>query len=316
MLRLNDVEGDPQITNRAVAAVLDKVGDRLTEQDANRFRAEAYHHAARTVRELDRPVAAILEGGGRRALEALPRIGVRLASAIDEIVHSGSLRLLERLEGQSAPEDLFATIPGIGEELAHRIHEHLHVDTLEALEAAAHDGRLERVPGFGRDRVDLIRTYLDGHLSRSSRRRARGRRAAGGDHPPRPGVAVLLAIDRRYRDLAAAGALPTIAPRRFNPDNQRWLPIWHPHVGGWHVTALFSNSARAHQLGKTHDWVVIYYERDGEEDQCTVVTEHRGPLAGERVVRGRENECLEHYRSPIGRAEISAWAHAQAERLS
>ncbi len=35
---------------------------------------------------------------------------------------------------------------------------------------------------------------------------------------------------------------------------------------------------------------MIYCERDGHEDQCTVVTERRGPLAGRRVVRGREAE--------------------------
>ena len=52
-----------------------------------------------------------------------------------------------------------------------------------------------------------------------------------------------------------------------------------------------SNSARAHDLGRTQDWVVIYYERDGHEEQATAVTETHGPLAGRRVVRGREAEC-------------------------
>lgn len=41
----------------------------------------------------------------------------------------------------------------------------------------------------------------------------------------------------------------------------------------------------------TRDWVVIYYERDGHEDQCIVVTETSGALKGKRVVRGREDEC-------------------------
>jgi len=41
------------------------------------------------------------------------------------------------------------------------------------------------------------------------------------------------------------------------------------------------------------DWVVIYFHRDNRsEGQRTVVTETRGPLAGRRVVRGREAECL------------------------
>jgi len=58
---------------------------------------------------------------------------------------------------------------------------------------------------------------------------------------------------------------------------------------------LFSNTARAHELGMTHDWVVVYYERDGHENQCTVVTERRGDLGGQRVVRGREDDCRRHY---------------------
>ena len=63
--------------------------------------------------------------------------------------------------------------------------------------------------------------------------------------------------------------------------------------GGWRFTALYSNTARAHDLGKEHDWVVVtFHGPDGLEGQCTVVTETRGELAGSRVVRGREAECL------------------------
>ena len=66
--------------------------------------------------------------------------------------------------------------------------------------------------------------------------------------------------------------------------------------GEWHFTVLFSNTARAHELGRTRDWVVIYfYDDQHEEGQHTVVTETRGPLLGQRVVRGRELECGRHY---------------------
>ena len=69
----------------------------------------------------------------------------------------------------------------------------------------------------------------------------------------------------------------------------------HTERDGWSFTALFSNTARAHELGTTGDWVILYYERDGDEDQCTVVTERHGPLSGRRVVRGREAECAKHH---------------------
>lgn len=46
---------------------------------------------------------------------------------------------------------------------------------------------------------------------------------------------------------------------------------------------------------KTDDWVVIYYHKDAGEEQCTVVTDQKGPLKGKRVIRGREIECADYY---------------------
>jgi hypothetical protein len=186
------------------------------------------------------------------------------------------------------PETLFQSVPGIGPVLAERIHEHLHVDTLEALEVAAHDGRLEDVPGMGGRRSAAVRASLATLLGR-------GRRTPStADGPP---VAVLLEVDHTYRTDAKAGRLPRIAPRRLNPRHEAWLPILHADSAGWHFTALYSNTARAHELGRTDDWVVLYfYDGDHQEGQHTVVTESRGPLAGERVVRGREGECADYYR--------------------
>ena len=117
-----------------------------------------------------------------------------------------------------------------------------------------------------------------------------------GPDAPAPPVDVLLDVDREYRERAARGDLRRIAPRRFNPEGRPWLPILHTQRGDWQFTALFSNTARAHELGRTDDWVVLYfYDDHQEEGQHTVVTETRGPLVGKRVVRGREAECRDHY---------------------
>jgi len=89
--------------------------------------------------------------------------------------------------------------------------------------------------------------------------------------------------------------LRKIAPKRFNPEGKAWLPILHTGREDWHFTVLFSNTAQAHKLNKTDDWVVIFYEKDGVEDQATVVTETRDELKGKRVVRGREQECKKYY---------------------
>jgi DNA polymerase (family X) len=271
--------------NRRVAERLREAAELLEEQQANPFRVAAYRRAAETVAGLDDDVAALLEREGIEGLEALPGIGPTLASAIAQMIRTGRWGQLERLRGAVAPERLFQSIPGLGPELARRIHEHLDIDTLEALELAAHDGRLEQVPGVGPRRAAMLRATLAGMLART--RPARARRA------PEPGVDLLLNVDREYREKAERGDLPKIAPRRFNPGGEAWLPILHAERGEWRFTALFSNTARAHELGRTQDWVVIYFSHDsGPEGQRTIVTETRGPLAGHRVVRGREAECL------------------------
>jgi hypothetical protein len=290
-------------TNEEIAEVLENVADLLEAQDANPYRIRAYRRAVRTILDTDLNLAEIAASKDWKKLDDLPNIGESIASSIREYVHTSRLGLLERLEGQVSPEDLFTTVPGVGEELAKRIHSELHIDTLEGLELAAHDGRLDRVPGLGERRVRAIREALGSMLSRSTRRRARRLRhlkkqqeADGRSHlPTDPLVSLLLEVDEEYRRKAEAGKLRTIVPRRFNPENKSWLPILHVEKNGWFFTVMYSNTARAHSLGRTHDWVVIYYEQNGHESQCTVVTERQGKLSGRRVVRGREEECREFY---------------------
>jgi len=280
--------------NDEIAAELEKVSDLLEAQHASIYRVRAYRAAAQTVHTLGTSIADLVGDEKADGLESLPGIGKSIAAAIREIVTTGRLRQLERLVGQASPQELFSTIPGIGEELANRIESQLHVESLEDLEAAAHDGRLETVPGFGLRRVRSVRESLESRLRFSAARRPSAR-VESDRHEQGPPVSVLLSMDRIYRELAAQDRLRKIAPRRFNPEHRTWLPVLHRELDGWSLTAMYSNTARAHQLGRTHDWIVIYYERDGVDGQCTVVPEHTGSLAGKRVVRGREAECGRYY---------------------
>jgi ribosomal protein S13 len=273
-------------TNALIAECLNEAADLLLAQGENHFRAEAFRRGARTVIDLPEDIAQTVARAGPDALLRLPGIGRGIASAIIELVATGRWSRLDRLRGEVDAEILFTAVPGIGPTLAKRIHDDLDIDSLQALECAAHDGRLRTLSGIGARRAAAIQAALAAML---------GNRLAARPGPA-PGIAVLLAVDAMYRRKAVTGSLPTIAPRRFNPSQRAWLPILHTRRGDWHFTALFSNSARAHQLQRTSDWVVLYYyDGDHQERQCTVVTETRGPLRGERVVRGRETECEAHY---------------------
>jgi hypothetical protein len=268
-----------------LAANLREYADLLEQQQADSFRIAAYRHAADVLEGLERPAAEVLARGGRKALEALPAIGRRIAAALAEMIVTGRWSQLDRLRGELEPEALFRTIAGIGPELASRIHTELHVESLEGLELAAYDRRLERLPGFGTRRLQMVRAALAERLGRPRLRKLRRE----GEQPE---AAMLLDVDREYRERAAHGTLPTIAPRRFNPEGEAWLPVLHTRRGPWQFTALYSNTRRAHEFGRTRDWVVIAFHRDDTpEYQCTVVTERQGSRANRRVIRGRESEC-------------------------
>jgi DNA polymerase (family X) len=279
-------------SNDEIAQRLETIADLLEAQEANPYRVRAYRQAATTLRELKQPAREILDKEGIEGLRRLPTIGVSLARAIEQLVQTGKIGLLSQLQGETAPEQVLATVPGIGPVLAERIHEQLGIESLPELEAAAYDGRLAQVPGFGAGRLQAVREVLAGRLHRRRRPRDRARPQPPADQPP---VSELLAVDHEYRDKAQAKRLPTIAPRRFNPTGQAWLPILHTERDSTHYTALFSNTARAHELGTTHDWVVIYRDDQNGAGQWTVVTARFGPLQGKRIVRGREEECVAFY---------------------
>lgn len=282
--------------NEEIAAILEGTARLLELQEANPFRVRSYLAAADTLRQLDQPVANLYRDNGEAGLRQLKGVGQKLAPLLREILETERLDLRDRLESELAPESAFCHVPGIGSELAERIHDECGISTLEDLEQAAHDGRLERIEGIGSKRLQDIRDALAGMLGRSTVRRVpqpfEERRL-----PPDPPVKLILNLDQEYRRKAEQGELECIAPKRFNPNQEVWLPIMKRQDGPWEFTLLFSNTKRAHDLDKTRDWVVVYYTADGDEDQCTVITADTGDLNGKRVVRGRELECQEYYRS-------------------
>lgn len=285
--------------NDEIANVLDRIADILETQDANTHRVRAYRNGAASVRGAAQAVAGWVRRGNQKALRDLPSVGEGLASVITDFVNTGKSSLLDNLQTQTSPQDVISQLPVIGKTLAQRVVDELKINSLEELEQAAHDGRLSHVEGFGPKRVEAVKMSLAGLLSGAAQRHSA--RVIPGEveeeKEDTPDVEMLLEVDAGYRRKAEAGQLKTIAPKRLNPSGEAWLPVLRAKRGPWNFTALFSNTARAHELGATHDWVVIYFEQGGRERQVTVVTANSGPLQGKRVVRGHEAECRRYYES-------------------
>jgi putative hydrolase len=240
------------------------------------------------LRRLPYSVADICAEDGMEGLEEIDGVGPSIARSISDILLHGRLAMLDRLRGQSDPIAVLASVPGVGKTLAHRLHDELGIETLEELEVAAHDGRLENCSGIGAKRLAGLRDSLAQRLGRIRRRTT-------APSSQEQAVSELLDVDREYREKAAAGTLKKIAPRRFNPTGEAWLPVLHTVRRRRHYTALFSNTARAHELGQTRNWVVIFCDNGDTEHRLTVITSEFGRLKGRRIVAGREAECERYY---------------------
>jgi DNA polymerase (family X) len=240
--------------NVEIGRRLEEVADLLEAQRANPLRVRAYRRAATTIRHLPRALAEIWREEGEEGLRAVVGIGERLATSLRILITTGRLPMLDRRPGETDPVALLESVPGIGHALAERPHRDFEIDSLEDLGAAAHDGRLSDIAGIGKKKLAGIIDTLAARLGRV-RLRTQPHKT---DEPP---IEELLDVDREYRDKAAAHELPTIAPRRFNPSGEAWLPILHTDRGERNYTALYANTAHAHELGRTHDLVVRFHEK-------------------------------------------------------
>jgi DNA polymerase (family X) len=149
------------VENAEVARLLREVADLLELQGANPFRVRAYQAAARTVEELPRSVAELLEEG--QQLTDLPGIGEDLAGKIEEIAHTGRLAAHRELT-RAVPKGLtdIMRLRGLGPKRARALYDALKIHSLAQLERSARAGRIRELAGFGAKTEANILRELEG----------------------------------------------------------------------------------------------------------------------------------------------------------
>ena len=137
------------MTNSDIAAVFDHVADLLEYQGENVFRVRAYRAAARTIGGMVESLAAIRKDP-QRALTDLEGIGADLAGKIGELLDSGRLRLVDDLQ-KKVPAVAFELmrVPGLGPKKVKVLVDTLRLTSLDALEQACRDGKVQEIKGFG-----------------------------------------------------------------------------------------------------------------------------------------------------------------------
>ncbi|HEX5868790.1 MAG TPA: DNA polymerase/3'-5' exonuclease PolX [Longimicrobium sp.] len=157
------------MTAREAAAALGEIAMLLEVVGGNPFRAKAFQSAARTLETSSADLTALAAAGELRSIRG---VGEGIAGVLNELVATGTSRMLEELREQT-PVGLYDVmrIKGVGAKRGRTLFKELGIDSLEKLEEAAAAGRLAALPGFG---VKTAETILKGvAFARSQRGRRR-----------------------------------------------------------------------------------------------------------------------------------------------
>jgi len=131
----------------AVAKLLTEFGQRTALRGGNPYRARAYSRAAESLLALTAPLEKIV---AQDRLRDIPGVGQAIADIILRLHKSGTHPALETMR-REMPEGVLEmlSIPGLKPEKVLKIHRELGVSSVDELEQAAREGRLQTVKGLG-----------------------------------------------------------------------------------------------------------------------------------------------------------------------
>ncbi len=133
--------------NWEVSAYLQRIAELLAIKGENEYKIRSYQNASRIVSHLQERVEELVN---RKELVNIKGIGAALSSKVEEMVYDGRSSLLEELQ-KEVPLELLSLfqVPGMGYKTVSRLVNHLQIENLDDLEAAAEEGLIRGVPGLG-----------------------------------------------------------------------------------------------------------------------------------------------------------------------
>jgi DNA polymerase (family 10) len=145
----------PRLSNAQIADGLEQIGRLHTHEGRRR----SLFAAATSIRLCSHPLAVAIADAGLEAVHVLG-IGYELSGVVTDWVRTGRLPWLSQLRARK--QEALTAVPGIGPRTAKELREVLGVVDAQGLLAAARDGRLLKIYGFGAKRVALIERLLGG----------------------------------------------------------------------------------------------------------------------------------------------------------
>ena len=130
-----------------VGEVLAEIAVLLELKGENPFKSRAYINGARAIEMLSAPLGQLV---AEDRLGEVKGLGAALQQKIGELVRTGRLGYYEDLKASVPPGLLeMLKIPGLGPKKVKALHDHLGLESVEALEKACREGLVADVAGFG-----------------------------------------------------------------------------------------------------------------------------------------------------------------------
>ncbi len=141
--------------NKEIAHIFNRIADALEFQGANRFRIVAYRKAARILEDLTEDVSVLAQAN---KLESLPGIGHAIATKITEYLSTGTMKKYEEVKRETPGTLLdLLDIQNLGPKTLALAYNALGVESLKDLKKVIKNGRLEKLPQMGKQKVNNIR---------------------------------------------------------------------------------------------------------------------------------------------------------------
>ncbi len=135
------------LTNAAIADRFDLMADLLELEGAVVYRILAYRRAAKTLRETPESVERMSLQG---KLTTLPGVGDTIADKVAELIETGEISGLTKLEKRNPPGAVVVMqIQGVGPKTAKRIFTELNLQTVADVRQAALEQKVRELPGLG-----------------------------------------------------------------------------------------------------------------------------------------------------------------------
>src|SRR6266849_8048615 len=138
-----------------LASLLDEVATLLElKEGSNPFEVRAYQNAARSVSALDGDIEQLIREG---KLKGVPGLGSTIIKRIEEVIDTGHMALYDELVATTPAIKLeMLRIQGVGPKKVNAIYDQLHVTSIAELEEACKEGKVAKLPGFGKKTQDNI----------------------------------------------------------------------------------------------------------------------------------------------------------------